>query len=249
MMIGLETYDKDIIQKINTDSDIEGAVLGDLYCQKRMFENDVYDMYEYMIRLKACGKKVIFQTPRYITDRNMEQEMEKVRFLIRKEMADAVIVQDIGVASEIMEACPQAELIWGRMGYNRNPVANRSFFEFLKKFHVTAVETADEQRRHIFEQMGFKVYKTVGTLRYSTVNRECYFLYQNDIFDQKCGRACIWRKQELIQKGGVIRMTVDGYMLGRRYEYPSAEKAGEQRKNCIVYGEKYEDIFKWVKRF
>lgn len=246
MIIGLEIYDRETIQKICENPKIAGAVIGDLYCQKRMFERGIYEMFEYIDSLKAHGKKVIFQTPRYITDRNMEQEIEKVKYLAETKGIDAVIVQDIGAASEIMENCPGLEMIWGKMGYNRNPVANRSFFEFLKRYQVCAVETADPKRKAVFQAMGLKVYFMAGDLKYQTVNRECYFMYQNDIFDNKCDRGCLKRKQELVQTNGRIRMSVDGYLMGRKYDYSVMPTSEEEWKNSILYGKTYEEVEQYI---
>ena len=159
---------------------------------------------------------------------------------------DAVIVHDIGVASEIFDCFPEMELIWGRMGYNRNPVANKSFFEFLKKYHVVSVETADPNRKRVFEAMGLKVYSIVGELKYQTVNRECYFLFQNDIFDNKCDRGCLKRQQEMVQKNGNVRMTVDGYMMGCKYDYSLLPEKKEQWADSIIYGKSYDSILEWV---
>ncbi|MEE1086818.1 MAG: hypothetical protein U0L05_06595 [Schaedlerella sp.] len=247
MIIGIEVYDRDVIRKICEHPQIDGVVIGDLYCQKRMFENGIYDMFAYIDILKSCGEKVIFQTPRYITDRNMEEEIEKVRFLVENKQIDAVIVQDIGVAAEIAEILPDLELIWGKMGYNRNPVANRSFFEFLKQYRVYSVETADPKRKQVFQAMGLNVYTMVGDLKYQSVNRECYYLYQNDIFDKKCDRGCLKRKQELVQVNGRIQMTVDGYMLGRRYDYSRMPESEDEWKNSILYGRDYKEILQYIK--
>lgn len=246
MIIGVEIYNREVIQKICENPKTDGVVIGDLYCQKRMFENGIYDMFEYIDVLKQYGKKVIFQTPRYITDRNMEQELEKLRFLVEKKHIDGVIVQDIGVAAEIADLFPDLEMIWGRMGYNRNPVVNKSFFEFLKRYHVLSVETADKKRQKVFQEMGLKVYNIVGELRYHTVNRECYYMYQNDIFDQTCDRGCLKREQELVQTNGAIRMSVDGYMLGRRYDYSFLPEFEAEWENSILYGKHYEEILQYI---
>ena len=62
MIIALETYDEKIIDKIEKNEEVDGAVLGDMYCNYRMFPGGSAEIEDRMRQLKKAGKKVYYQT-------------------------------------------------------------------------------------------------------------------------------------------------------------------------------------------
>lgn len=61
MIIALELYDEKIINKIGKNKDIDGTVLGDMYCNYRMFPGGSVEIEDRMGQLKKAGKRSIFR--------------------------------------------------------------------------------------------------------------------------------------------------------------------------------------------
>ena len=78
-----------------------GIILGDPFCQKRMFENEWFDVIDLARLARELGLEVIFQTPAYNTTRSMETTMSLLRKLCADSLLNAVLVHDIGVAKAL----------------------------------------------------------------------------------------------------------------------------------------------------
>src|SRR5215204_6379483 len=74
-----------------------GVILGDLFCQKRMFENEWFDLLDFAQRARSLGLEVVFQSPAYNTTRTVEQTVSLVRKLAGESLLDAALVHDVGV--------------------------------------------------------------------------------------------------------------------------------------------------------
>lgn len=233
--IGLQTYSQAEIDSI-LKMDIDGVVIGDILCNKKMFEFGGIEIPDILKRLKDGGKKVIYQTPMYATDRIFDNLISNIKYYYSLDAICAVIVQDVGVANKLHAECIGLELIWGRMGYARNPITNMSTLEFYKRVGISAVECKDMETFHVAEARGFKPYLLIGAPVYNTINRECYYKYEYNIFDGDCHRGCLDRHKMIIPAKEHIETTIDGYVLGFENNYISESiENAHACENVIIY--------------
>lgn len=233
--VGLQVYNEEETARV-LESGCDGIVIGDILCNKRMFPFAGNEICELFQQIKDKGKKVIYQTLMYATDRIFGEVISKIQYYYEKKYIDAVIVQDVGIANKIKNICPNLEIIWGRMGYARNPITNLTTLDFYKSVGVSAVECKDIQTANIARELGFSPYLLIGSPSYTTINRECYFKYEHNIFDDNCARGCLNHERMIIPTESAIETTIDGYVLGYKNIYldESIENA-YQYENVIIY--------------
>lgn len=136
LYIDLERYTKETVEKslsVNPD----GVILGDLLCDRKMFPYGDVELTDLIKVFNNECISVIYQTPMYAMDRIFSNVLCKVAYFYKNNMIDAVIVQDIGLASSIRNACADLTIIWGRMGYARTPVINKSTLFFIYNMELT----------------------------------------------------------------------------------------------------------------
>ena len=78
--VGLQQYLLEDINKI-CKSQFDGVILGDLFCKKRMFEYQEEELKDFLEQLKKNGKRAIYQSPMYVTDRNFEKILNNNIFI------------------------------------------------------------------------------------------------------------------------------------------------------------------------
>ncbi|HMS41136.1 MAG TPA: hypothetical protein PKE69_12975 [Pyrinomonadaceae bacterium] len=189
-----------------------GIFFGDLFCQKRMFENEWFDVAELMSFSKDLGFKTIFQTPAYNTTRTMEETVSLIRKLSESSILDVVSLHDVGVMEELHEF-PNVELWWDKFSFNRDIVPNSSLIEFLKSHGISNVElTRPFQADEIINQ-------GCGTLLYiygpdvASFGRICYTEY---FLEEPCERKILCKNNKpfiaSIDKVP-LQYVADGYML------------------------------------
>lgn len=77
-----------------------------------------------------------------------------------------------------------------------------------------------------------------GTKKYNTMNRECFYKHENDIYDHNCGRRCLTDRQLLKLDGHFPEMSVDGNLLGARYVYDNGELfLNEEGRHVFCFAE------------
>lgn len=115
-----------------------GVILGDLFCQKRMFAHEWFDLPDLARQAKNRGVRVVFQTPTYNTPRTLELTLSAIRKLADADLLDAVLVHDIGVLTQLREL--PVECWWDRFAFNRDFVPNAYLVDFLREQGVSRVE-------------------------------------------------------------------------------------------------------------
>ena len=94
---GLDFYTTEDINSLIQEDVIDGIVLGDWFCQRKMFEYGESQLYDYINIVGRSLKKLVYQTPIYITSRNRMQVIDTIKY-IDTNFADSVILtQDIVV--------------------------------------------------------------------------------------------------------------------------------------------------------
>lgn len=245
---GLERYEQkqwNEIQNIRPD----GVILGDILCDKKMFEYAGCEVSQKLMMLKNLGIRVIYQTPMYATDRIFESLVNKIAFYDSQELINAVIVQDVGVANALHKSCPNLMLIWGRMGYGRVPYINVSSLRFYQSCGVSAIECKSVEETVSAKALSFQPFLMIGTPVYNTVNRECYYEFEHNIFDGDCKCGCLKREKVIIPMAENIEATIDGYILGYQCKY--SDESLKQAKNCeniVIYAKTVDELKELTKK-
>lgn len=243
IFIGFEKYDEKIVEEICRNKEIEGVVVGDLFCNKRMFEYGEVELSPAIKKFKENGKSVIYQTPMYLTDRIYKKIVDNIAFFIEKYELDAILVQDVGLASDVRKLDSQITIIWSRMGYARTPSVNEYTIDFYRKNGVDTFECKTTSQILYAEEKGLNTFFVFGYPSYVTVNRECYYMYQHNIYDGNCNRECLKGHKLIIPGMGDKPLSIDGYLIDWKYQYTT----GFEQTNCdniIIYCRDLDEFYK-----
>ncbi len=217
--IASDTYSIRDVERIAESGKVCGVVVGDPYCQKRMFEYGETGLVKVVERAAELGLGVIYQTPCYMTDRVFDKNMMFVRYLADNDLCSGgVMVQDVGFAHELHALRPELNLIWSQVSRTRNSADNTMFYSFLKKTGISAVELTKPELAGHLKGIGLTPVFTDRLIQYSTVNRECYYIHETGQWDRNCKRGCLGRDIRLVNEGRNMNMKVDGYQLDRAFE-------------------------------
>ena len=77
----LETYPEDAFVQLIGDSAVKGLILGDRFCQKRMFPDGLAQEIVFMKQAMESGKELLYQTPLYVTTRNWDTVLSIVKLI------------------------------------------------------------------------------------------------------------------------------------------------------------------------
>ena len=215
---GLQSYNDEALDKMLESSKIDGIIMGDLFCQKRMYDGGTPKMFEMLSRVGESGKRLIFQTPLYNPEQVFEQTAEQLAFIDRRFPGSAVSTSDIGIASWAMKECSNLTLVWNRFGRSRENYHSGSFFSFLKMMGFVGFETdlLAEARRASKEVEPWLVY---GAEKYNSMGRICYYRYQLGQDSMNCEKYCRNAEYEMRLKENGQSFSIDGYILGERRSY------------------------------
>lgn len=219
LMVGLNCADDLTESSLFGSPDINGFVLGDLFCQKRMFRFGDEGFAALAMAIARQKKAMLYQTPLYATDDVVTASVGRIEWLLSLGVLDGVLVQDVGVVIELRNRFPELNIIWSRMGRTRGNLITVDTFRYLRKIGVAGIENARPNRREVLLGLGFDVYDVLGDMEYRTLSRKCYSCYLNEISIADCNRRCLGDSDYLTTNG--IQMTVDGYMIGAKLVYPS----------------------------
>lgn len=240
LYVGLPRYTREDIDALLATGP-DGVILGDLFCDKRMFPYGDVELTDILRRLRDANRSVIYQTPMYATDRVFSSVLQRVTYCWSNHLIDAVIVQDIGLASAIRERCNGLSIIWGRMGYARTPVTNRQTLLFYMRHGIDAFECRNPEQVQYANALGAASYLVYGYPRYLTINRECYYRFEHNVFGEACGEGCLRHEDMLIPAGNGMKTTIDGYALGWQHIYDERVRNAGAYDHCNIYVDSLDD--------
>lgn len=238
LYIGLQRYTKETMEKLLT-ANPDGVILGDLLCDRKMFPYGGVELTDLMKMFKDECISVIYQTPMYVTDRIFSSVLQNVTYFYMNCLIDAVIVQDIGLASAIRDKCTDLTIIWGRMGYARTPVINKSTLLFYMKHGINAFECKNVEQAEYASQIGAIPYLVYGYPKYLTINRECYYRFEYNQFTYDCAEGCLKHEKMLIPANNGIETTIDGYVLGWQHVYDESVKSTTVFNHFNIYADSF----------
>lgn len=229
LYLGLSCYDGMDAETLRGFG-VDGVIVGDILCNRRMFRYGDDGLTELVCGLDRTPLEIVYQTPMYVTDRNFGKEIVRIEMLCKRHNVQKLLVQDVGLARWITENLPETELVWSRLGRTRNSLTNRFFAEFLQSKTINSLETDSFQRLAAASRLGIKPYAVCGSLKYNTISRECYSLYLSDRYDGVCRREC--RNAGMVLSHNGFSITVDGFLLGAKTEYPDLKELVAAAEAC-----------------
>ncbi len=246
--MGLENYDE--IQSAQIAAlNVDGFIVGDPFCPYRMFRYGNAGMIDFVHSVCQKGKEIIYQTPVYITDRNLREIQNMIEYLHDQYNVKKFLVQDVGLIDWMAKRFFNIDIIWGHWGRNRNSLMNHDFIEFLLKLGVSGIETGKLERIREIPKAGLPVYALYGNIVYSTISRDCYNSYMLNQFDGNCERECLSGEMSLCCNS--FQMTVDGYILGRKFQYSRdkdfIKKAKQNSAYFMIYAADYQVAAELIK--
>lgn len=244
--LGLGAYSDESLTEVIEYHCFQGLILGDLFCQRRMFENGEWGIPKYAEIIKQQGLQVILQTPMYLTPESLDRCVRLISYLLQSKVLDAVLLQDIGLLNILAKKYPALTLCWSRMGKGRGGMISLQFVELLHKLGVSAMELDSKVRAEAAIEIGMGVWQIYGNLKYKTLWRECYTCYQLEIEPENCGCSC---ETPLELVSNQLKMTVNGHVLGEKIEYPqNIVQAWDNSERMVIYAKTITNL-KGVKLF
>lgn len=260
--------------KWNIESGIiyqEGIIIGDPLCNFRMFEYGDPELIEISVLLKQAGVNVIYQTPLYVTERNISLVQQQIRFMYDRAEVKVYLVQDIGLLNWIKTQFSDVYLIWSRMGFGRGALINEPFVHFLRDIGIHGLETNRIELLRVLPQMGIDPWPVCRYRTWKSVCRECYSRYMDDRFSGDCDRLCRNpnKRMKLISiplgerrldtnspdrpDGSSFSMNIDGHFLGESFVYTDniafIKAAIELERPVLFYGKNMEEIIDYERKF
>jgi hypothetical protein len=189
-----------------------GIVLGDLFCQKRMFENEWFDVVDLAGCARGMGLEVVFQTPAYNTTRTIEPTLALMRKLAAAGLMQAILVHDIGILDAAREL-HGVELWWDRFSFNRDFIPNAPLMSFLKQQGISRVEVTRPAHVHSVDDSGCPVLLYAYGPEIASFGRTCY---TEQFLNESCERKilCARSKPFIASIDKVpLQYLADGYTL------------------------------------
>lgn len=214
--IQVDYMSPDVLLFVKQHEDIQGIVLGDYTCNRRMFSGGCAGLIKAICDFKEINKEIIIQTPLYLTERIIDETIESLSFLNDQYQVNKFLVQDVGVTTALSKIFNNAELIWSQMGRNRGNILNLETVLFLKEQGLTGMELASDSRIRELYNHEMKAYASFGSVMYKSVSRNCYNKYFNK--DSMCRNDCCGHINKLSTKHG-SDISIDGFFLGKEYRY------------------------------
>ena len=240
--IQIDCMSHDSLEFVKQHEDIQGVVLGDYTCNRRMFSGGYAGLIKSVDQYADINREIIIQTPIYATSRNFDEMIDGIGFLNSEYYVKKFLIQDMGILNTISKIIPDAELIWSAMGRNRGNVFNMDSFLFLKEQGLTGMEVGTESRLRVLKSHGMVAYASYGSIVYKSVSRNCY--NKNFSKDAVCRIDCCNNKECLTTKNN-IRISVDGFFLDKAYRYDDSHEywdtVCDNCENAIIHAVNLED--------
>lgn len=242
---GLNFYTKSDIEFLIQSDLIEGIVLGDLFCQRKMFQYGESQLHEFINVVGRSSKRLVYQTPIYITSRNRMQVLDNIKYINANFPESIILTQDIGALGFIKENCDSVKVAWSRMGRTREYKFNKMFFEALGEIGVNFFETESLNIIDELANSGIQPFLVYGNTHYKTIGRRCYCQYELNINDENCSHFCRNSEYEMETVDGSYKMSIDGYMLGLELKYNSEILKKYEKNydiNVVLYVVNFTDL-------
>ncbi len=216
---GLNFYTVNEINSLIQTNMIDGIVLGDWFCQRKMFEYGESQLYDFINIVGRSSKILIYQTPIYITTRNRMQVIDTIKYIDSNFVDSIILTQDIGILKFTKDNCSNIEIAWSRMGRTREYSFNKLFYEALRELGICLFETESLTMAKDLMDNDIQPLYVYGNTHYRTIGRRCYCQYELNAPKEDCSRFCRESEYEMETLDGSYSMSIDGYMLGYKIKY------------------------------
>lgn len=191
---------------------VTGVILGDLFCQKRMFDHDWFSIIDIARHARREGLNIVFQSPMYNTTRTMETTVSLVQSLHTSNLVDAVLVHDIGVLQSL-NRFEGLSMWWDRHAFNRDFVPSAYLINFLMSQGVSRVEVVRPGDIQPISSQGCEVMLYAHGPSMVSFGRICYTEY---FLNEPCERKILCENHSpFIASVDKVhsQYIADGYML------------------------------------
>lgn len=243
--IGLEIYDFKTLNDIIENNLCDGLILGDLFCENRMFENGNNDLVRCFEFLSKTKIDIVYQLPYYITSRNRTQILNNLKTLYALKPDSIILITDVGFADLIKKTFTTFRLTWSSMQRNRVYKTNDYTYDFLKKIGIDFIETEEKEKNETIRKCGLVPWLIYGYTRYKTFGRVCYAQQQIGETIPECRKLCMESIYSLKEEKSNYEMTIDGYVLGKNLDYTNC--LIDDNETVCIYAKAYEDLRKILK--
>ena len=243
--VGSDVYDNDSVELLCGFKDVDAVIIGDLFCNKRMFGSDI-QLIKSAEAFHNAGIKVCFQSPMYLTSRCFSSVAEKIEYLCKNNICDTVILQNMGLLRSIRNKIPTVKFLWNCIELGRSRVSNSMYYMTIMELGADGFLTDNIPAAAELNKRSIPVIPIYGKMAYSSMNRECYYMHEHNIFDGNCRRGCLDKTDFLVNESGSMRMSIDGHLLGRHYVYENTVEIGrlyrEYNTDICVFSEQLSNL-------
>lgn len=243
---GVGEMKQEALEYLIGNESISGIIFGDYFCTKRMYAGGMAEMLKFMHWAYEANKRIYFRTRAFVTSENYSEMLEMISTVCSIDPMAVIMCQDIGLASDIKRLFPGHEIIWSRMARNREDLVTAETVKFLKDMGISSAIEERTERIRSYQSLGMQVFGVYGDYSWVSFGRTCYNTDQTLTPPEECGHICR-RGWYLIKSGNGFKLSMDGYVLGEKYNY--IKDIASVLQICTTCFVEAPHIEEWKKRF
>ena len=188
---------------------VDGIVIGDPFCLKRAGIS-IFDIPGLCRNAKKQGLYVSYQSPVYLTPRNMDTTYSLIETLVKESLVNEIRIQDLGLLHRLEKITSSGiNITWSIYGYQREfpgmdiPI-NQSQVDFLRSKGIDSFEVTSAVAFSIFEDrlpLNFSGNKPGKRLPDTTKMQIQHYKFDPVTFSRKCyteaytGKCCVYKDE------------------------------------------------------
>ena len=212
--IGLQRWTQHELEKIISiyDKRIAGIILGDPFCEYRMFPQGNWSISLLAKSAKEAGKIVVYQTPVYLTHPRFELTVAAIQQLEQQGVCDWILAQDIGLLSWCHNSHLTTPISWSVWGINRSFSISYNFIDFLKSLGIQGLEIQKPEWVEPVRKLGLQIFMRSYAPTVITFRQKCYV---ETFLNTRCnlGDLCAKPKLQLANKQHELKLNINGFTI------------------------------------
>ena len=212
--MGLQCWTLGELEKVLqfSNEQVAGIILGDPFCEFRMFPHGNWDLVALAKSAKGAGKTVVYQTPVYLTHPRFENTVSAIQHLENNGLCDWILAQDVGLISYLHDAAMRTPVSWSIWGTDRTSSISYSYVNFLISLGVRGMEVVNPEWIEPINHLGLQVLMRSYAPTVITYRHKCYV---ESFFNIRCnmGDLCQKSKFQIKDLRRNLRLKVNGYVL------------------------------------
>lgn len=213
-LVGMQRWTSDELESVLQfpSEQVAGIILGDPFCEFRMFSHGNWDLGSFAKRAKDAGKSVVYQTPVYLTHPTFENTVSAIQYLEQEGVCDWILAQDVGLISWIHETKLNTPVSWSIWGITRTSSISYNFVNFVKSLGILGMEVEKPEWIEPVRQLGLQVFMRSYAPTVITYHQKCYV---ESFYKTHCngGDLCHKSMFQIKDLRRDLNLTVNGYVL------------------------------------